>query len=82
MYGSKVLRIVFKDLLSYLILVKRFVDTSSWKFKQGKQKIIESQYYQLIKQSSSKYEVNNYKVNQRFHRKATEAELVRSHINN
>ena len=51
-------------------------------YLKDKQKKIESKYHQVAKQFESKYALIHRKVTSRFHREATETELVRLSINN
>ena len=50
-------------------------------YLKNKQKKIESKYHQFAKRFESKYELIHRKVTSKFHREATETELIRSKIN-
>ena len=51
-------------------------------YLKDKQKKIKSKYHKVAKQFESRCELIHWKVTSRFHREATERELVRASINN
>ena len=51
-------------------------------YLKSKQKKIQSKYHRVAKRFESKYELIHRKLTSRFHREATESELIRYKINN